>query len=410
MSPAQTDTASLRLEELEAVYAISKIVAETIELDDTLDQIVKLARSVFIFDTFVLYALREGHPLPEPIFARAIGRGRSKEADLTWGEDAARQVMASGQNYIHESKLRKETDRLKQHFFLGLPVTVSGEVVGALVFIRFGGPTYTADQINLAEFIATHVSQFLQHQRLVDRIASLEAERRLARLQQDFIAAVSHELNTPMGFIKGYTTTLLREDTQWDEKTIKEFLHIIDDEADRLSELIDNLLDSSRLQSGTLAMNFQDLDLNATINEILERLRHRYQNLVTQVDIQPQNLKIQADPKRLGQVLDNLISNAAKYAPRSKITISISADDKRIRISVKDEGPGIPPEHLDHIFKRFYRVPERSAGVRGSGLGLYICNQIVRAHGGEISVESSVGSGATFHVLLPLKPNPASPP
>jgi signal transduction histidine kinase len=271
-----------------------------------------------------------------------------------------------------------------------------------LVFVRFGGPPYTPDQVNLAEFVATHVSQLLSREKMVERIASLEAERRLTQLQDEFIAAVSHDLNTPLGFIKGYTTTLLREDTDWDEQARREFLTIIDDETDRLSELIGNLLDSSRLQTGSLRMDFQQLSLKGMVEEFLHRVRTRYNNLDILVHIDPAELTVWADSKRLTQVFDNVINNAAKYAPKSTLIISIHPTKENICISFEDNGPGIGPEHLDRIFERFYRVPERSAGIRGSGLGLSICQQIIRAHGGEIKVDSVVGKGTKFTIYLPI--------
>ncbi|HEX9029553.1 MAG TPA: ATP-binding protein, partial [Anaerolineales bacterium] len=112
-------------------------------------------------------------------------------------------------------------------------------------------------------------------------------------------------------------------------------------------------------------------------------------------------VQLQADPTRLAQVFDNLLGNASKYAPGSPITISLDQTDGMARISVKDEGPGIPAEYLDRMFKRFFRVPGKNTSVRGTGLGLYICRQIVQAHGGEISVESIYGQGTTFYILLP---------
>ena len=143
----------------------------------------------------------------------------------------------------------------------------------------FGGPAFTKQQINLAQFITTHVSQLFEQQRLGERIADLEAERRLARLQDDFIAMVSHELKTPLGFIKGYTTTLLRTDTKWDHETRQDFLEIIDDEADRLSELISNLLDSYRLKSGSAEFKLVPVPLAAFFKNILDRLRKKDINL-----------------------------------------------------------------------------------------------------------------------------------
>ncbi|MDH5507231.1 MAG: HAMP domain-containing histidine kinase, partial [Anaerolineae bacterium] len=178
------------------------------------------------------------------------------------------------------------------------------------------------------------------------------------------------------------------------------------EETDHLSELIDELLDSSRLQSGSMGMDFQPLNLNLLIQNIIERLETRYNNLEIVVEVDFAELTIHADSKRLSQVLDNLLSNAAKYAPRSTVAVSIKTDAEQVIISIADRGPGIPQEHLAHLFKRFYRVPERSAGVRGSGLGLYIADKIISAHGGNISVESQVGHGTIFNVFLPINPAP----
>ncbi|MBW8011375.1 MAG: GAF domain-containing protein [Chloroflexi bacterium] len=398
----QSITGSLRPQELDAVYTISKVVAEAVEIDIALDEIVKLARQVFIFDNTVLYLQNGKATNLEPTFAKAIGRGRSSEADLAWGGKAALEAFKTGENFLQEADIIQEEDRLDQHFFLGLPMIVGGETIGALIFIRFGGPNYSADQINLAEFIAAHVSQLLQHQRFVERIARLEADRRLAKLQEDFIATVSHELNTPLGFIKGYTTTLLREDTKWDDQTRQDFLTIIDEEADRLGELIDNLLDSSRLQSGAMGMYFQEFDLIGMIHESSNRQATRYSDLDIQVQTDANELIIQADPNRLSQVIDNLVNNTAKYAPNCRLEISVAYSKEQVEISLGDNGPGIPSQHLEHLFKRFYRVPERSAGVRGSGLGLFICERIIKAHKGKITVESEINQGTTFKILLPI--------
>jgi signal transduction histidine kinase len=349
----------------------------------------------------VLYLPRDSDIL-EPTYARVVGRGQSAEADLAWGESIANDVFQKAQTLMRQERLEGwQNNRFSLRYFLGLPLSMADRVMGALVFGRFGGPPYTADQIYLAEFIAAHVAQLLGHQQLVERIASLEAERRLERLQQDFIATVSHELNTPLGFIKGYATTLLRKDITWDEVTRNEFLNIIDEEADRLRELIDNLLDSSRLQSGTLHMHFQPVRLDSLLRDITLRARSRNDGLQIALDIRQTNVRCQADPTRIAQVVENLLSNAIKYAPGSAISIKLDLLGENVLISVADCGPGIAPEHIDNIFKRFYRVPEQAPNVRGSGLGLYICRQIIRAHGGQITVESKFGEGTVFNIYLP---------
>ncbi|HLE73186.1 MAG TPA: ATP-binding protein [Anaerolineales bacterium] len=401
-------TGSLRPNELEAVYAISRAVAETLDFDTALADIVRLARPVFIFDNAVLYLVSQQGVL-EPAFARAIGRGRSSEDDSAWGELAANGAFANGRNFLYQPELNPEMDRLQLRFYLGLPLLLGGKNIGALVFIRFGGPVFTDEQIHLAEFIAAHVTQVLEHKRLVDRVANLEAERRLARLQSEFIAMVSHELKTPLGFIKGYSTTLLREDTRWDEAAQREFLTIIDEETDRLTELVENLLDSSRLQSGTLDIELRTLDLASLVEENIGRLLIRYPKLVINWKAYSPDSLVGGDPKRLSQVIDNLIGNAAKYAPNSPLQISLEASARQVRLSVRDSGPGIPAEDLEHVFKRFYRSTATKDKVRGSGLGLYICEQIIKAHHGEIHVKSTKGLGTEFLITLPRQtiPQPA---
>lgn len=398
-----SDPGSLKPEELEAVYAISRAVSAAVNMDVVLDEIIRLTRPVFIFDNIVLYLRRDSDSL-EPAYARAIGRGRSQGADLTWGEAAALDALQSEQVVIRQEHTNNyEEERMRLQYQLGLPLRWGGDQMGALVFIRFGGPSFQADQIRLSEFIALHVAQLLGHDTLVQRIANLEAERRLDRLQEDFIATVSHELLTPLGFIKGYATTLLRDDISWDPNTRSEFLSIIDEEADRLRELIENLMDSSRLQAGTLRMSFQPIRMDTFLKDMTLRAASRQDGLQISLDVRHPGIQIYADPTRLAQVFDNLISNAGKYAPGSPIQVSLDKKDRKALIEVRDSGPGIAAEHLKNLFKRFYRAPSNNVTVRGTGLGLFICRRIIQAHGGEITAESEPGVGTVFRISLPLE-------
>ncbi len=389
--------------ELNAVYAIARIVAETFDTDAGLDAIFRLARTIFIFDTVALYLENEESQEIEPSYARALGRGRSREADLAWGEPAAEEAFRSGQTVLRQEDAGPAVKgRERRRDFLGLPLLVSGRCVGSLAFGRFGGPSFPSEHIQLAEFVAWHVGQLLENRRLSRRIASLEAQRELTRMQDDFISTISHELRTPLGFIKGYVTTLLREDTEWDETSRNDFLKIIDDEADRLSELIDNLLDSSRLESGTLGMTFEPARLGPVVRAMIQRVEGATPEIEVITEM-PDDLPIlEIDSTRIAQVLDNFLTNASKYAPGAKVYIKVDADDERVRVEVQDEGPGISHEHLSHLFERFYRVPINAA-TRGTGLGLYISRKIIDAHGGEIGVESIVGKGTSFFFTLPVK-------
>jgi len=401
MSEEVLSHSSLQPQELEAVYAISKAVAQAEDIDTALDEIIKLVRPVFIFDNIALYLKREGDWV-EPAYARVIGRGRSAEAELAWGGNIANDVFRYDDKQVVMEKLEDwESNRLNYRLLLGLPLNSENGKIGALIFGRFGGPIYSPEQLNLAEFIAAHIVQLLIKQQLVDRIANLEAERRLQQLQDNFIATISHELCTPLGFIKGYATTLLREDASWDEETRREFLTIIDEESDRLRELIDNILDSSRLQAGTLRMSTHKVRLNELLNEVVLRAASRYQGLT--ILLEPCDKVItQVDPLRIVQVFDNLVGNAVKYAPGSPVHVSLTTTDQQCHIQVKDFGPGISKEHLVHLFERFYRVPDGGKDIHGTGLGLYICQEIILAHGGKIEVESELGKGTIFHIFIPL--------
>jgi signal transduction histidine kinase len=390
--------------ELNAVYAIARIVAETYDTEAGLDAVFRLSRTIFIFDVVSLFLQNEETGEFEPAYALALGRGRSREADLVWGEPAATEAYRSGQTILRQEDAGPSVKgRERRRDYLGLPMMVHGRCVGGLVFGRFGGPSYPPEHIRLAEFVAWHVGQLLENRRMARRIASLEAQRELARMQDEFISTISHELRTPLGMIKGYVTTLMREDANWDSETRMEFLEIVDEEAERLRELIDNLLDSSRLETGTLGMTLEPTKLSTLIRDSVSRTQAVYPEMEVEIDVGEDIPTLQADPTRIAQVMDNLLSNANKYAPGSQIAVKTDRRDNVVEIGVQDGGPGIPPEHVPHLFERFYRVPEQTSNVRGTGLGLYICRKIIEAHSGEIGVESSEGAGTRIFFTLPVE-------
>jgi signal transduction histidine kinase len=387
--------------ELNAVYAIARIVAETFDTEAGLDAVFRLARTIFIFDTVALYIQDEESRILEPTYASALGRGRSREAELTWGEPAAIEAFRLGETILRQEDAGPTvTDRDRRRDYLGLPLLVGGRTVGSLVFGRFGGPSYPSEHIRLAEFVAWHVGQLLENRRLSRRVASLEAQRELARMQDEFISTISHELRTPLGFIKGYVTTLMREDTEWDPEKRVEFLQIIDDEADRLTELIDNLLDSSRLETGILSMTIEPTKIAPVVRDSINRIQGVHQEMKITSELNPDLPIVAIDSTRIAQVLNNMLSNAYKYAPGSDVIIRCQPQENMILVEVKDNGPGIPSDHLAHLFERFYRVPSNST-ARGTGLGLYISRKIIEAHGGEIGVMSELGVGTQFYFTIP---------
>lgn len=382
--------------------AIGEIITKTNDLKTALDNLIKAMRTGFIFDNLAFYRAEPDSSLSEVIYARAVGRGKKAEADAAWGEKIASQVMASGKMVLQQPEaIDPKADRLGQVGLLGLPLRTPDRLVGVLVLIRFGGPAFTPEHVEQAKFIASQVSLLFERYILLGELSQLDDTRRTLQLQQDFISTVSHELRTPLGFIKGYSTTLLRNDTTWDNATQREFLTIIDEEADHLTALIENVLESARLQSNTLPMSFQPSRIDSIIRDVVMRTQLRYKDIKIIVNIPA--VLVQADSVRLTQIFENLITNAIKYAPGSPILIDAKQEKDDLHITVADHGPGIAAEHLAHLFDRFYRVPGQTAS--GTGLGLFICKQIILAHKGKIWVESTPGEGTTFHIVLPIRQN-----
>jgi two-component system, OmpR family, phosphate regulon sensor histidine kinase PhoR len=230
-----------------------------------------------------------------------------------------------------------------------------------------------------------------------------EAERMMAA----FVDMVSHELRTPLTSIRGFVATLLQAgEGSFDWETQSEFLDIVDSEAERLGQMIDDLLNVARLQNGRgLQFSFQPVDLNVLIQRVV-KLQSKssyvrgHEIVVKGEDLPP----IVADEGKVEQVLNNLLSNALKYSPNGgTVTIAAHLEGEGIRISIADQGMGIPKEQLPRMFQQFFRVEgSHMVGIKGTGLGLYLVKHLIDGHGGRIWVESEFGHGTTFLFWLPL--------
>jgi signal transduction histidine kinase len=226
--------------------------------------------------------------------------------------------------------------------------------------------------------------------------------REAEEIKSTFISVISHELKTPVALIKGYVGTLRREDAAWDRDIIQDSLAVIEEEADRLTELIENLLDASRLQSGALKINLSDVDLAAITHHIIERFKTQTNIHSLIVDFPEKFPVILGDENRLTQVITNLLSNAIKYSVRGgEIRLTGQIRPKHIICCVSDQGPGIAPEDMPHVFDRFYRSNAASRTTKGAGLGLYLAKAVVEAHGGRIWVDPTRGEGARICFSLP---------
>jgi len=393
------------IETLSQLHFIFQEMQKKPDLKSALDTLFLSMRSSFVFDNVAVYLEDPQDKSLDVMFARAMGRGKTAEADAAWGEAIATEVIKTNRLIMREPGQQIQgMDRISQTYLLGIPLRINSKARGALLFVRFGGPAYSELHLHLASLQAFWSASLIERKELQDARAELDSVQRQMRLQDDFVSTISHELRTPLGFIKGYSTSLLRPDTTWDEATQKEFLTIIDEEADRLTRLIEDMLESARLQSKTLQFKFAPIRLDALIRDVATRVNTHHPDL--KIDYHLDTLpSVHGDGVRLSQVFENLFSNAIKYAPNSKITISTKALEKSVLVSFADKGEGIPEDFLPFLFERFYRVPgERT--VTGTGLGLYICKQIIMAHHGKIWVESELDAGTTFFIELPADPTP----
>ncbi len=305
---------------------------------------------------------------------------------------------------------------LRSHLrsFLAVPIEVKSRVIGVLEIATSEPGAYDEHDERRVATLARYAAVWIENVRLFEEAAKVEALRKVDRLKSELLSTVSHELRTPLASIKGYTTSLLRTDVQWDPETQREFLQIIDEESDRLSSLIADLLEMSEIEAGVLRVEKEPVRLTRLVQKVAKKLRPTAREHVISVSCAPDVPETMGDPRRLEQVLHNLIVNAIKYSPDGtpiQVRVERSGDD--ILVSVKDQGVGIAPEHLEHVFERFYRVDGALAReTGGSGLGLPICRGLVEAHGGKIHVESQLGCGSTFYFTIPIVPvtRPAESP
>ncbi|MEN8173047.1 MAG: ATP-binding protein [Chloroflexota bacterium] len=226
--------------------------------------------------------------------------------------------------------------------------------------------------------------------------------REAEELKSTFISVISHELKTPVALIKGYVGTLRRDDVAWDDEVVQDSLEVIEEEADRLTSLIENLLDASRLQAGGLKLNLMDMNFEEFSERLALRFRTQTSKHNIRVNFPAEFPVVMADQNRMSQVMSNLLSNAIKYSPDGgEITISGQTRADQVIICVQDQGPGIALGDIPHIFDRFFRADDASRTTQGAGLGLYLTRAIIEAHNGRIWADPRPGDGARICFSLP---------
>lgn len=233
----------------------------------------------------------------------------------------------------------------------------------------------------------------------------ISALKALESVRREFVANVSHELRTPLSIINGYLETLLEADALDDRAMTTQALNVMQKHGHRLNLLVEDLLTIATFEHGRAGLSFASVSLVACLQKVVERLDPAIAEKRARVEIDIDvTVQVEADPSRLDQVFFNLLENALKYGPASGLVVRVTSavEPDSVWVTVEDNGPGIPASDLPHIFERFYRVhKDRSRDAGGTGLGLSIVKHIVQAHSGQVSVDSVLGKGASFHVQLP---------
>src|SRR2546421_759814 len=296
--------------------------------------------------------------------------------------------------------------------YMGVPLIARDRIIGAITFSSVRpSREYTKADLYFAQELARRIASALDNVHLYrqaqaeirERKNAEEALRESEARKDEFISMASHELKTPLTSLKGFTNLLQRRLSKQGDMQALHFLTRMEEQLDKLTKLVSELLDVTKMQTGKLEFREERFFLNELVRQTLENLQGTTETHHLQLE-EVIDVQVPGDKDRLGQVLINLLTNAIKYSPEADtVIVRVSADEHNAIVSVQDFGIGIEETHQEKIFERFYQVNDDTEKTfPGLGIGLYISSQIVRGHHGLLWVESAKGAGATFYVSLPL--------
>ncbi|MBM2824555.1 MAG: hypothetical protein HW402_219 [Dehalococcoidales bacterium] len=336
-------------------------------------------------------------PILSPVTGDAVSGEINKPADKEHNDSVAGVVAGFLQSEVWRSRVQS---------YIYADISHQNQNAGSIIIASFReGQVFFPSDNRLLQAIADYITIAIERAQLTKEAEKARALSETDRLRSQFISSVSHELRSPLTLIKGYSTSLLRQDVSWDKQTEREFLQIIDERTDELRDLIDKLLQSAKLEAGALKLEKEPVLMPQLARRVVEDAELRAKKHQLTLRFPSSFPVVEADLRCMEQVLRNLVQNAIKYSREGgEIIIAGEVKEDKIIVSVSDEGIGIPPEHQDRVFERFYRVDNPvTRGTPGSGLGLSIAKGHVEAHGGKIWLESAPGKGSRFYFSLPLE-------
>jgi signal transduction histidine kinase len=402
------DELGRRIDVLEATSRAARALGSSLDLDAAFAAFVQELRGLLAFDRAAILLVEGGGarvmatsglaadtysspgsslPLSGSILGDVIGEGRTvyREdiADLLYPEEAG--LLALG---IHARVLA--------------PLQLGTRSIGALALSRTEPSSFHREEIDLVTLLGRLVATAVQNLRTYEaERATVDELRRLSSLRADFVSLVSHELRSPMAAVIGSARTLQQRWRELRPEQREAFLAVIADETSRLAALVGDVLDTSRIEAGTFAYHFTDVDLVEVVRDSVAAAELGQDEVRLTSELPPSLPGVRGDAERLRQLIDNLLSNAIKYSHSGgEVLVDANAVDGHVIVRVHDKGPGIAPEHQAQIFEKFGRAA--GSAKPGTGLGLFLSRSFAEAHGGTLAVESHPGEGATFTLTLPV--------
>ncbi len=386
----QTEAAQRRESETATLYALSRTLASVVGLEATVRAIIHSTRKTFGLDAVIFLPQAED---------KAKLKAHRDRPEVIIGEN---EMAAAAWSLQHQKSVGKGTDTLPDARARYLPLSTAMSSIGVMALLADSpAEGLTIGQTRLLEAYADLSAVAIERAQLAERARSTELLEAAERLQSALLNSISHDLRTPLVSVIGALSSLQEERMELDDGARANLVQVAREEAERLNHLSTNLLDVTRLESGALKMSKQPCDVEDLVGAALEQLGGRASGRSVSTDLAAELPFVQADFGLITQVLVNLIDNALKYSPAgSPVEIMARPVGQQVEIAVADRGVGIPPEDLDRVFDKFYRVQVPDSVV-GTGLGLAICQGIVEAHGGTITAENRQGGGTIVRVRLP---------
>lgn len=384
--------AEMRREEMGKLYELSRAIIITPDPETAMSLIARQVVDGFGIPYCAVYSFDEKIEWNKVAIATNLEAGQ--EPHLS--QEALLDCFSKGEIIVATSSnaVSANGDRL-----ICAPLKVGVKSIGVMVALS------NSLELGTIEAIAGLIALGLERTKFLKEMSRAEAFRQSDELKSALLASVSHDLRTPLTSIRAAVDSLMQKDIEWDKAALDDFHLVISEEIERLTRLINNLLELARIEAGEIHLSKQWETVSEIISSVLDRCGNEIRNHRILVEVDENLPWIKADSRLIAQALANLVENAAKYSPAgSEIIIRGEVEANALIISVTDSGPGITAEERERIFDKFYRGSQKGEARReGTGMGLAIARGIIEAHGGQIRVENAESGGARFWFTIPVE-------